>query len=168
MEHLLEYQDYLLAHRLRTLLGGRARPEPLLALPGYAAKRLERQRLARDLLGSPDYRSALRRVEALTDELNFGFWHNPSETVAFLTRLGDASPAGRRALESPEAFVRELLSDEERAGLGGGEALLLGRYYLGLLRSSAAYLDAEVFTRLRAELEPLRERLPLVLLSAPA
>jgi hypothetical protein len=39
---------------------------------------------------------------------------------------------------------------------------VLGRYYLGLVRASAAYLDAEVFDRLRGSLDALRERVPLV------
>jgi hypothetical protein len=159
-EHLLEYQDYVLAYRLRALAGGRLAPAgPPLSLSDYARRRLERQALARDLLAAKPYHAALRRVEELTDALNFGFWHNPSETVAFLRQLG--RQGGCRALESPEAFLEALLEPRERAALGDAGPLV-ARYYLGLLRASASYLDAEAFTRLTGELEPLRSQLPLV------
>lgn len=165
VEHLLEYQDYILAYRLRALvdsqqvggkqLGATARPG-YLSLAEYAGKRLERQALAKSILKSDDYRGALREVEALTDALNFGFWHNPAETTEFLKWVIERG--GCAALESPEAFVENLLTRRERAQLA--DARLVAVYYLGLLRASAAYLDAETFTRLRAEVEPLRERLP--------
>lgn len=164
VEHLLEYQDYILAYRLRALINGQqvgdtARPE-YLSLAEYAGKRLERQALAKSILKSQDYRGALREVEALTDALNFGFWHNPAETTDFLKRVIERG--GCAALESPEAFVENLLTRRERAQPGVGQ--LVAVYYLGLLRASAAYLDAETFTRLRAEVEPLCERLPFFVL----
>lgn len=160
MEHLLEYQDYLLAYRLRSLIGGPIGPRgPLLALPDYARRRLERQQLARELLGSGEYRQRMKRVDALTDELNFGFWHNPNESVIVMKRVIEAG--GCRALETEEAFVADLLTPSERGRLGLDRQRLVARYYLGLLRASAAYLDAEVFTRLRAEVEPLRATMPL-------
>lgn len=159
-EHLLEYQDYVLAYRLRALLGGA--PHGSLSLRDYAGKRLERQALARGVLKSPDYRGQLRQVEALTDALNFGFWHNPGETVEFLRRVIERG--GCRALESTEAFAGELLTRRERAQLSEAETELIARYYLGLLRASASYLDGETFTRLRAEIEPLREQLPFFVL----
>jgi hypothetical protein len=166
VEHLLEYQDYVLAYRLRALVHGEqvddiARPAHL-SLAEYAGKRLERQALAKSILKSQDYREALREVEALTDALNFGFWHNPAETVEFLKRV--IEEGGCAALESPEAFVKNLLTHRERAQLGDTHAQLVAVYYLGLLRASAAYLDAETFSRLRAEIEPLRERLPFFVL----
>ena len=139
MEHLLEYQDYLLAYRLRARVGGALRPAAReLGLTEYAAKRLERQRLARELIKERDYRDGMRRVDALTDELNFGFWHNPSETVAVLRKVARAG--GCRALESEEAFVDELLTRAERARLGPDDARRVAAYYLGLLRASAAWL----------------------------
>lgn len=160
MEHLLEYQDYLLAYRLRARTGGALRPAgPELGLATYARKRLERQRLARALLGDPDYRAGMRRVDALTDELNFGFWHNPSETAAVLRKVAEAG--GSPALESAEAFSAELLTRRERARLGADGERTVASYYLGLLRASAAWLDPDAFTRLRAEVEPLRSRLTL-------
>lgn len=163
MEHLLEYQDYVLAYRLRALVGGRTRPRTAyLSLSEYAGKRLERQALAKGVLKEPDYRDGLRRVEALTEALNFGFWHNPGESIEFLRRT--IEQGGCSALESPEQFVAALLTRREQAELSGADKQLVATYYLGLLRSSASYLDAEVFTRLRAEIEPLRERLPFFVL----
>lgn len=159
----MEYQDYVLAYRLRALVGGRTRPATAyLSLSEYARKRLERQTLAKGVLGLPDYRDGLRRVEALTEELNFGFWHNPGESVEFLRRT--IEQGGCAALESPEQFVELLLTRREQGELKDGEGQLVATYYLGLLRASAAYLDAEVFTRLRAEIEPLRTRLPFFVL----
>lgn len=161
-EHLLEYQDYILAYRLRALVGG-ARPlAPYLSLPAYASKRLERQLLARELVRAGDYREGLRRVERLTDELNFGFWHNPSESIDFLRRL--IVQGGHRAVESEQGFLEDLLTARERADLSAEEQSRVARYYLGLLRASTSYLDAEVFTRLRNEVEPLREGLPVFVL----
>lgn len=163
MEHLLEYQDYVLAYRLRALVGGRTRPQGgYLSLAEYAQKRLERQALAKAVLGASDYRASLRQVEALTEETNFGFWHNPGESVEFLKRM--IEQGGCRALESEELFVEELLTTRERGELSGPERHLVATYYLGLLRASAAYLDAEVFTRLRGEVEPLRDKLPVFVL----
>lgn len=164
MEHLLEYQDYVLAYRLRALVGGKTRPQsPYVPLAEYARLRLERQTLARGVLKSADYRSQLREVERLTERLNFGFWHNPSETTEFLKRVIERGGCG--ALESPERFIDELLTRRERAALSPEESARVATYYLGLLRASASYLDAETFDRLRAELEPLRDRLPFFVLS---
>ena len=162
VEPLLEYQDYVLAYRLRAAVGGKTRPARYLSLSEYAGLRLERQALAKDLLKNQDYRVQLREIEALTDRLNFGFWHNPSETIGFIKRV--IEQGGCAALESPEAFVSELLTRRERAELSSENAARVARYYLGLLRASASYLDAEVFTRLRAEIEPLREGLPFFVL----
>ena len=160
VEPLREYQDYLLAYRLRARTGGGLRPTgPRLQLWEYARLRLKRQSLARDLLGSGDYRQQMGEIDTLTDRINFGFWHNPNETAAMLRRVVEAG--GCRALESEQAFVAELLTESERIRLGPGQRRLLASYYLGLVRAAAAHLDAAVFTRLRAEVETLRERLPL-------
>ena len=163
MEHLLEYQDYVLAYRLRALVGGKSRPlKGYLSLNEYAKKRLERQALAKSILGSHDYRDSLRKVEALTEETNFGFWHNPGESVDFLKKM--IEQGGCRALESDEQFVEELLTPRERGELSLAQRRLVATYYLGLLRASASYLDAEVFTRLRGEVEPLRDKMPVFVL----
>jgi hypothetical protein len=160
VEHLREYQDYLLAYRLRARVGGALRPAAReLSLAEYAGLRLERQRLARELLGDADYRVGLRRVDALTDQLNFGFWHNPSETAGVLRKV--AAAGGCTALESEGAFAAELLTRSERARLGDEGARRLAGYYLGLLRASAAWLDPAIFTRLRDELDARRDDLPL-------
>ena len=163
MEHLREYQDYLLGYRLRSLIGGRLVPtEPPLDLARYAQLRVERQELARLAVAGGDVAERLRRVDALTDRLNFGLWHNPSETVELLKAVVKAG--GCRALENEDAFLDELFTRSERARMSEAEAQRLALYYLGLVRASAAYLDSEVFTRLRAAIEPLRETLPVVVL----
>jgi hypothetical protein len=163
VEHLREYQDYLLAYRLRAVIGGKLRPVgKFLTLPQYAQKRLERQTLAKNLLGKPNYHQDMQRVEQMTDELNFGFWHNPSETVRIFKRIIEMG--GCKALESPRAFINELLTRREKEVLEISQKDLVAKYYLGLFRASAAYLDAEVFTRLRAEVDPLREQLPVFML----
>lgn len=160
MEHLREYQDYVLAYRLRALIGGSLRPNtPVLSLFDYARKRLERQQLAKSLLGKPDYHQQLQAVEQLTSELNFGFWHNPSESVQVLRKV--IENGGCKALESSRNFIQELLTPLEVDTLSFQQQELIATYYLGLFRASAAYLDADVFTRLRAELEPLRNSLPV-------
>lgn len=161
VEHLREYQDYVLAYRLRALIGGRLRPSgPQLSLAAYAARRLRRQALARQVTASDDYRTSLREVERLTDELSFGVWHNPSESVRLLEVV--VRSGGCRALESEAAFAHELLTPTERARAGAEGVALLARYYLGLLRASSAYLDAVVFDRLRSSLDAERDRLPVV------
>ncbi len=134
----------------------------LFSLAQYAEKRLERQSLARAIVNKQEDLVAMRRVDRLTDELNFGFWHNPAESVAALSYI--VKHGACRALESESGFIAELITPQEKEGLSGAMLTLIASYYLGLLRASAAYLDAAVFTRLRAELEPLRESLPVFVL----
>lgn len=163
MEHLREYQDYVLAYRLRALVGGKSRPlTSHLSLGEYANKRLQRQQIAQALIKQSDYHQELRRVDKLTEELNFGFWHNPGETIEFLKRM--IHQGGCSALESNENFVQELLTPLERSKLREDELQCIARYYMGLLRAASAYLDAEVFTRLRNEVEPLRDTMPIFVL----
>jgi hypothetical protein len=163
VEHLREYQDYLLAYRLRALVGGSLRPQAKeLTLPEYARLRTERQNLAKGMLAKANYHQDMQQVEKLTDKLNFGFWHNPSETVRVFKRVIEMG--GCKALESSQAFVDELLTRLEKETLEPKQKELIARYYLGLFRASAAYLDAEVFTRLRGEVDPLREQLPVFVL----
>ncbi len=159
-EHLREFQDYLLAYRLRALVSGPARPKiGYLSLSEYARKRLEREALARKVLQQADYHSMMRNVDALTDEINFGFWHNPSETVDFLRIT--INQGGCSALESPENFIQELLTTKERSALKAEEQQQIAEYYLGLLKASSAYLDPIVFTRLRDEIDLVGENLPI-------
>jgi hypothetical protein len=163
VEHLREYQDYLLAYRLRALVGGSLRPQAKeLTLPEYARLRTERQTLAKGMLGKANYHQDMQQVEKLTDKLNFGFWHNPSETVRVFKRVIEMG--GCKALESTQAFIDELLTRREKETLEPKQKELIAKYYLGLFRASAAYLDAEVFTRLRGEVDPLREQLPVFVL----
>jgi hypothetical protein len=86
-------------------------------------------------------------------------WHNPGETVALLRKV--AAAGGSAALESETGFVEALLTRRERARLGEAGAQRLARYYLALVRASAAYLDPEIFTRLRDEIDPGRPDLPI-------
>jgi hypothetical protein len=163
VEHLREYQDYLLAYRLRTLIGGSLRPSgKLLTLPEYARLRMERQRLAKGMVGKANYHQDMRQVEQLTDDLNFGFWQNPSETIRIFKRVIEMG--GCRALESSHSFIEDLLTRREKDVLEPKQKELVATYYLGLFRASAAYLDAETFTRLRGEVDPLREQLPVFVL----
>ncbi len=159
-EHLREFQDYLLAYRLRAIVGGPARPKiGYLSLSEYAQRRLERESLARQVLQQADYHTMMRKVDELTNEINFGFWHNPSETVDFLRIT--INQGGCPALESSEKFIEELLTTKERNSLTKNEQQQIADYYLGLLRASSAYLDPIVFTRLRDEVELLGENLPI-------
>lgn len=159
-EHLREFQDYLLAYRLRAIVSGAARPKiGYLSLSEYAKRRLERESLAREVLQQADYHTKMRKVDELTDEINFGFWHNPSETVDFLRIT--INQGGCSALESSENFIEELLTSKEKAALTAKEQQQVADYYLGLLRASSAYLDPIVFTRLRDEVELLGENLPI-------
>lgn len=163
VEHLLEYQDYVLAYRLKLQVGGSLRPEQgLLSLAAYANKRLQRQQLAAALVGSGEYVKRLPAIESLTEELNFGFWHNPSETLVVLRRIVERG--GCKAIEDETQFIHGLLTEAERSKLSLDEQHRVAAYYLGLLRASAAHLDAEVFTRLRAEVEPLRATLSVFVL----
>lgn len=165
LEHLREYQDYVLAYRLRALVGGERRPlQAYLSLADYAQKRLERQELAAAMVRQSAYHHDLRKVDALTDVLNFGFWHNPSETVDFLRHV--IKQGGSAALENEAGFIDALLTRLERKQLSPQQEKLIASYYLGLLRASAAYLDAEVFTRLRAEVECFRDEVPIFVLDA--
>ena len=161
MEHLREYQDYLLAYRLRAVIGGPARPRGApLALAAYASRRLRRQALAREVATKADYHAALREVERLSDELNFGMWHDPIETNALLRQV--VAVGGCPALESEAAFAEALLTPAELRRAGPAATGRLARYYLGLVRAAAAYLDAEVFDRVRGALDVERAHLPLV------
>ena len=104
MEHLREYQDYLLAYRLRVLVGGTLRPrEKTLSLPEYARFRTARQDLAKGMLGKANYHQDMQKVDKLTDTLNFGFWHNPSETIRVFKRIIEMG--GCKALESTQSFI---------------------------------------------------------------
>ncbi len=135
---LLEYQDYVMAYRLRALVGGKLAPRgPLLALAPYARKRIERQSLAKALVKKEIPLAGLREIDRLTDEMAYGFWHNPAEVADFLRaalRVG-----GHPALGDPAAFAR-LFTPSETARLG---ARLSGvtEHYLTCLSLAAPGID---------------------------
>jgi hypothetical protein len=158
--HLLEYQDYVLAYRLRALVGGKTRPlTGHLSLAAYARLRLERQALAKDVLKAAITGGELRQVEALTEALNFGFGITRDHRI-FKAR----HRTGRvGALESSGAFVEALLTRRERAELTPAHADLVAVYYLGLLRRRRRTRRRDLFP-IRADLDPLREQLPFFVL----
>ncbi|WP_345452137.1 hypothetical protein [Deinococcus aluminii] len=156
-EMLLEFQGYVLAYRLRAAVGGRVRPpgEPL-SLACYAARRLERQALARNLVRGGLDAQQVQRLDALTGELMFGFWLNPAEVAAFLRAA--LRQGGHAALGDPDAFAA-LLSDSERARLGELGVRLVCAHHLTCLSLAAPLLDpdalAGVWQRVEATTPPL-------------
>lgn len=160
---LREYQDYVLAYRLRAAVGGRlAPPGPLLPLSLYARKRLERQSLARALVNKQIPLAGLREIDRLTGETAFGFWHNPSEVADFLRAA--LRQGGHAALGDPRAFA-ELFTPGERARLEGRAAQVCA-HYLTCLCLAAPGIDPvaleEVYRRIEAFDVPLFvDELPL-------
>ena len=153
---LLEYQHYLMAHRLRSLLGGRLTPSRLLTVPEYAARRVERQTLARQMITRASPPEAMRSLDRLTDELMFGFWLNPAEVTAFLRAA--IRQGSHPALGEPAVFA-ELLSDTERARLGPAGVDRVCRYYLTCLHLASPGADPHalehIFERIEANVPPL-------------
>jgi hypothetical protein len=153
---LLEYQHYLMAHRLRTLLGGRLTPASLLTLPEYAGKRIQRQDLARQMITRASPPEAMKSMDRLTDELMFGFWLNPAEVTAFLRAA--IRQGSHPALGEPEAF-RQLLRPSELARLGPQGAERVCRYYLTCLHLASPGVDPHalehLFEKIDANLPPI-------------
>ncbi|MEF2279099.1 hypothetical protein V3W47_12385 [Deinococcus sp. YIM 134068] len=156
-EMLLEFQGYVLAYRLRAAVGGRVAPpgEPL-TLAEYAARRMERQDLARGLVRQGLHPLRMRRLDALSDELMFGFWLNPSEVAAFLR--GAIRQGSHPALGDPDAFAA-LLTPAERERLGETGVRLVCAHHLTCLTLAAPMLDpdalAGVWKRVEATTPPL-------------
>lgn len=155
MDPFREYQDYVIAHRLREALD--FFPGRLYSLSEYATLRLRRSELVRKLVGRQGDPALLSRIEQISDDLNFGFWCNPGLLKAFLKRL---PPQRHPLLCSPEAF-ETLLSHTERLRLR--EPGLAGRYYLGWLRLPALLDEPQVFEQAILEQERLAEALGLFL-----
>ncbi len=155
-ELLLEYQHYLMAHRLRSLLGGQLTPSARLSLPEYASRRIERQDLARQMITRASPPEAMRAIDRLTDELMFGFWLNPGEVTAFLRAA--IRQGSHPALADPQVFAG-LLSGTERARLGQDGVDRVCRYYLTCLHLAAPGADphalGHLFERIDANLPPL-------------
>ncbi len=153
---LLEYQHYLMAHRLRSLLAGRLTPAPLLTLPEYASRRIERQELARQMITRASPPEAMKSLDRLTDELMFGFWLNPAEVTAFLRAA--IRQGSHPALGESAAFA-ELLSPSERARLGAEGTARVCRYYLTCLHLASPGADPHalehIFQRIDANVPPL-------------
>ena len=171
-ELLHEFQGYVLAYRLRRAVGGRVAPRGrALTLGEYARKRLERQQLARDLVGGGLHPRQLGHLDRLSDELMFGFWLNPREVAAFLkgaglnaagltgtglTGMGWGTP--HPALGDSAAFAA-LLSNNERARLGDLGVRLVVAHHLTCLTLGAPLLDPNdterVWQRIEATRPPL-------------
>ena len=155
-EMLLEYQHYLMAHRLRSLLGGRLTPQGLLTLPEYASRRIQRQDLARQMITRASPPEAMKSLDRLTDELMFGFWLNPAEVTAFLRAA--IRQGSHPALGEASAFAR-LLTPTEQARLGESGTERVCRYYLTCLHLASPGADPHalehIFQRIDANVPPL-------------
>lgn len=138
-ELLREYQGYVLAYRLRRAVGGRvAPPSEQLTLAQYAARRLERQELARSLIRRGMGSGQMRRLDDLSDELMFGFWLNPAEVAAFLRAA--IREGSHPALGDPAAFAA-LLSSAERARLGESGVRRVCAHHIASFSLAAPMLD---------------------------
>lgn len=155
MDPYREYQDYVVAHRLRVALG--QPPGRLLHLSEYARLRLRRSKLVRKLVSRQGDPYLLAQIEQLTEELNYGFWSNPGMMKTFLRRFATLHIP---ALSSPQAF-EDLLTREERSRLS--EPGLAGRYYLGWLRLPQLVMEPIAFEHAMREQEAWGERLGLFL-----
>ena len=156
-----EYQDYVIAHRVRTLIGGKLEPKPLLALAEYASTRLERQRIAREIVTvKPLTAERLQRLDRLTDELCFGMWRNPREINDFLRAAWRAG--GHPVFESDGEFAGRVLSDSERSRLPEA-GLEVARYYRSCLSLGAAALNPDEMEFAASRVDDLAARVPLYL-----
>ncbi|AFZ69005.1 hypothetical protein [Deinococcus peraridilitoris] len=147
---LREYQDYVLAYRLRVAVGGRVTPaDALLSISRYARKRLERQALARALVNKEIPLSGLRDIDRLTSETAFGFWHNPSEVAEFLRAA--LRQGGHPALGDPGVFAGLFTPDEHQRL--GDRLLPVCEYYLTCLSLAAPGIDPAALEHLYARIE---------------
>ena len=154
MDPYREYQDYVMAHRLRVAVG--QSPGRLLSLSEYARLRLRRSELVGKLVSRQGEPYLLLQIEQLTEELNYGFWSNPGTLKTFLRRFAALHIP---ALSSPEAF-EDLLTPQERSRLEPG---LAGRYYLGWLRLPQLVMEPFAFEQAMREQEAWTEQIGLFL-----
>lgn len=154
MDPYREYQDYVIAHRLRVVLG--YVPGKCYSLPEYAALRLRRGELVRKLVARQGDSALLSRIEQITEDLSYGFWSNPSVLKGFMRRL---SPVVCPVLESPQTF-ETLLTPNELTRLEPG---LAGQYYLGWFRLPGLLNEPVAFEEALRQQEALSERLGLFL-----
>lgn len=154
-----EYQEYVVAHRVRRLLGKRLEPRALLNLTQYASRRLERQRLARELITiKPLTAERMMRLDAFTDELCFGMWRNPREINDFLSavwRIG-----GHVIFESESEFASLVLTQTERERLPE-RGLEIARFYNACLRVGAAAQNPEEMDFAVTRVETLSLSIPV-------
>lgn len=154
-----EYQEYVVAHRVRRLLGKRLEPRALLNLTQYASRRLERQRLARELITiKPLTAERMMRLDAFTDELCFGMWRNPREINDFLSavwRIG-----GHVIFESEPEFASLVLTQTERERLPE-RGLEIARFYNACLRVGAAAQNLEEMDFAVTRVETLSLSIPV-------
>jgi hypothetical protein len=154
-----EYQEYVIAHRVRRLLGKRLEPRPLLTLTQYAARRLERQRLARELITvKPLTSERLMRLDAFTDELCFGMWRNPREINDFLSNVWRIG--GHVIFESEPKFAQQVLTQTERERLTE-YGLEIARFYNACLRVGAAAQNPEEMDFAVTRVETLSLSIPI-------
>ena len=154
-----EYQEYVIAHRVRKLLGKRLEPRALLSLTQYAVKRLERQRLARELITvKPLTAERMMRLDAFTDDLCFGMWRNPREINDFLSavwRIG-----GHVIFESEPEFAAQVLTQTERERLPQ-RGLEIAQFYNACLRVGAAAQNPEEMDFAVTRVEALASGIPV-------
>lgn len=153
MDPYREFQDYVIAYRLREALG--YSPGKLYALSEYATLRLRRSELLRKLVARQGDPALLSRIEQITEDLSYGFWSNPGVLKNFIRRL---SPAMYPVLDSPMGF-ETLLTQSEIARLP--QPGTAGQYYLGWLRLPALVNDPLAFEQAMYEQEVLADRLGL-------
>lgn len=153
MDPYREYQDYVVACRLREALG--YSPGKLYALSEYATLRLRRSELVRKLVARQGDPALLSRIEQITEDLSYGFWSNPGVLKNFIRRI---SPLMYPVLDSPEGF-ETLLTYTEVGRLS--EPGIAGRYYIGWLRLPSLVNDPTAFEQAMREQESLAERLGL-------
>ncbi len=154
-----EYQDYVMAHRIRKLLGGKLEPKIFLSLAIYAQRRLERQRLARELVTvKPLSMERLARVDDFTDELCFGMWRNPREINDFLRAVWKRG--GHGIFEFPTEFAALLLSQTERSRLPL-RGVEVAEFYVACLKVGAAAFSPEEMGLAVDRVERLAAALPI-------
>jgi hypothetical protein len=154
-----EYQDYVMAWRLRKLLGGQLKPKDFLSLPRYAQKRLQRQELARAMVTvKPLSLERLGEIDDLTDQLCFGLWRNPREINDFLKAVW--RHGGHVVFEHLSEFAAQLLTQTERQRLKE-RGLEIAEFYMACLRVGAAALNPDEMGVAVERVERLAAALPV-------
>ena len=154
-----EYQDYVIAWRVRKLLGAKLEPTVFLPLARYAKKRLERQRLARELVTvKPFALENLSRVDDFTNQLCFGMWRNPREINDFLSAVWRRG--GHAIFEHPSEFAAQILTETERARLPE-RGIEIAAFYMACLQVGAAAFNPDEMGVAVERVERLAAELPI-------